>query len=127
MTHRVELSGQRYGQNAQNGQRRHYLSVPKALFQYFIQLPAQARDATLARALAAVQGRARVLVCDANRVLLHPCHPARARELIRRGQARLVSLQPPVLQLTRAVASSPAGQQPGRVADQQRASLECAR
>lgn len=122
MTHRVELSGHRYGQNGHNGQhdhngqRRHYLSVPKALFQSFIQLPAQARDATLARALAAVQGRARVLVCDANRVLLQPCHPARARELIRRGHARLISLQPPVLQLVRAV--EPA--RPGVVADTDR-------
>jgi hypothetical protein len=93
--------------HAQNGQCRHYLSVPRALFQSFIRLPLQARDATLRRALAAVQGRARVLVCDANRVLLQPCHPARARELIRRGQGRLVSVQPPVLQLARAVAAVP--------------------
>ena len=83
---------------------RHYLSVPRALFQSFIGLPVPARDQTLARALASVQGRARVLVCDANRVLLNPCHPARARELIRRGRGRLVSVQPPVLQLHRAVA-----------------------
>jgi len=84
---------------------RHYLSVPRALFQSFIRLPVQARDQTLERALASVQGRARVLVCDANRVLLNPCHPARARQLIRRGQAHLVSVQPPVLQLVRAVVS----------------------
>lgn len=86
---------------------RHYLSVPRAFFQRLVRLPVEARDQTLARALASVQGRARVLVCDANRVLLQPCHPARARELIRRGQARLVSLQPPVLQLARAVAAVP--------------------
>ncbi|NEV60337.1 RRXRR domain-containing protein [Thiorhodococcus minor] len=102
MTHRFDF---RFHLQAQNGQRRHYLSVPRGVFQSFIRLPVQARDATLERALASVQGRARVLVCDANRVLLNPCHPARARELIRRGRGRLVSVQPPVLQLHRAVAN----------------------
>lgn len=86
---------------------RHYLSVPVALFQSFAGLPVQACDQVLERALALVQGKARVLVCDANRVLLTPCHPARARELIRRGRGRLVSVQPPLLQLHHAVARTP--------------------
>lgn len=89
------------------GPRRHYLSVPEALFLAFIRLPPPARDQVLERALASVQGQARVLVCDANRVLLTPCHPARARALIRRGRGRLLSLQPPLLQLRRAVDGTP--------------------
>ncbi len=31
--------------------------------------------------------------------LLDPCHPARARELVRRGRARLVRRLPPVIRL----------------------------
>lgn len=86
---------------------RHFLSVPVVLFRALAGLPVQACDQVLERALALVQGKARVLVCDADRVLLHPCHPARARELIRRGRGRLVSVQPPLLQLQRTVARPP--------------------
>lgn len=86
---------------------RYFLSVPPALCRALAGLPVPVRDQVMERALALVQGRVRVLVCDAHRVLLHPCHPARARELIRRGRARLVSVQPPLIQLHHAVARAP--------------------
>ncbi|NEX23229.1 hypothetical protein G3480_23510 [Thiorhodococcus mannitoliphagus] len=83
---------------------RHYLSVPKALFASLAELSPQARDRFLDQALARVQGRTPVLVCDANRRLLKPCHPARARELLRRKRARVLSTDPFLLQLKRVVA-----------------------
>jgi len=53
-------------------ERRHYLSVPKSLFAAFGELSPEARDRLLEQALAQVQGRTPVLVCDANRRLLTP-------------------------------------------------------
>ncbi|MBK1717178.1 RRXRR domain-containing protein [Thiocystis violacea] len=82
---------------------RHYLSVPKALFASLAELSPAARDRFLEQALARVQGRTPVLVCDANRRLLKPCHPARARELLRRRRVRVLSTDPLLLQLHRVV------------------------
>jgi hypothetical protein len=83
---------------------RHYLSVPKALFASIAELSPEARDRLLDQALARVQGRTPVLVCDVNRRLLKPCRPARARELLRRKRARVLSTDPLLLQLHRVVA-----------------------
>jgi hypothetical protein len=41
----------------------------------------------------------RVAVCAADGRPLAPCHPARARALVRRGRARLVRRDPPVIRL----------------------------
>jgi hypothetical protein len=82
---------------------RHYLSVPKALFASLAELTPAARDRLMDQALARVQGRTPVLVCDANRRLLKPCCPARARELLRRKRARVLSTDPLLLQLHRVV------------------------
>ena len=83
---------------------RHYLSVPHALFRAFARLSPAARDRLFEQALARTQGRTRVLVCDAQRRLLRPCHPARARELLARKRARILSVDPPLLQLQGRVA-----------------------
>lgn len=91
---------------------RHYLSVPKALFAAIAELSPDARDRLLDQALARVQGRTPVLVCDANRRLLKPCHPARARELLRRRRARVLSTDPLLLQLHRAVVAAGADAEP---------------
>jgi len=93
---------------------RHYLSVPKAVFRALTGLPGPARDQVLERALDSVRGQIRVWVCDANRVLLNPCHPARARELIRRGRGRLISVQPPLLQLQEVVTTPAHAAEEGR-------------
>ncbi|MBK1717303.1 RRXRR domain-containing protein [Thiocystis violacea] len=87
---------------------RHYLSVPKALFVSLGSLSLAARDRLFQQALEAVQGRSRVLVCDAERRLLQPCHPARARELLTSRRARLLSIAPPLLQLRAVVTPAPA-------------------
>lgn len=86
---------------------RHYLSVPKALFAALAELSPEARDRFLDQALVRTQGRTPVLVCDANRRLLKPCHPARARELLRRKRARVLSSDPLLLQLHRVVVPAP--------------------
>lgn len=82
---------------------RHYLSVPKCLFQAIARLSWPARDRLFEQALSQAQGRTPVLVCDANRRLLRPCHPARARELLTRKRARMLCADPPLLQLRHAV------------------------
>ncbi|MBK5966712.1 hypothetical protein CCR95_22195 [Thiocystis minor] len=87
---------------------RHYLSVPKALFVSLGTLSPAARDRLFQQALDAVQGRSRVLVCDANRRLLQPCQPARARELLAHRRARILSTAPLLLQLRKVVAPVPA-------------------
>jgi hypothetical protein len=42
-------------------------------------------------------GRVAVLAVDGR--ALAPCHPARARALVRRGRARLIRREPPVIRL----------------------------
>ena len=49
--------------------------------------------------LANAQRLGRVAVCAADGEALAPCHPARARALVRRGRARLVRRDPPVIRL----------------------------
>ena len=49
--------------------------------------------------LAYAQRLGRVAVCAADGHPLAPCHPARARALVRSGRARLVRHDPPVIRL----------------------------
>ena len=49
--------------------------------------------------VADAQRLGRVAVCAADGRPLAPCHPARARALVRRGRARLVRHDPPVIRL----------------------------
>lgn len=83
---------------------RHYLSVSHDLFHSLALISPLARDRLFQHALQTVRGRSRVLICDANRRLLQPCHPARARELLARKRARILSFDPLLLQLRHAVA-----------------------
>jgi 5-methylcytosine-specific restriction endonuclease McrA len=50
----------------------------------------------------------RVFVLDTNRQLLAPCHPARARELLRKGKAAVYRRYPFTIILKRAVEADPA-------------------
>ena len=49
--------------------------------------------------VADAQRLGRVAVCAADGRPLAPCHPARARALVRRGRARLVRRDPPLIWL----------------------------
>ena len=49
--------------------------------------------------LAEAQRQGRVAVRGADGRSLSPCHPARARALVRRGRARFVRRDPPVIKL----------------------------
>ena len=49
--------------------------------------------------VATAQRLGRVAVCAADGRPLAPCHPARARALVRSGRARLVRRDPPVIRL----------------------------
>ena len=49
--------------------------------------------------VADAQRLGRVAVCAADGHPLAPCHPARARALVRRGRARLVRRDPPMIRL----------------------------
>lgn len=86
-------------------QPRHFLAVPATLFQDLQTLSPDTRARLFQHALDVTRGRVRVLVCDADRVLLSPCRPARARQLIAQGRANFLCRTPPLLQLRAAVAN----------------------
>ncbi|WP_295408250.1 RRXRR domain-containing protein [uncultured Thiocystis sp.] len=84
---------------------RHFLAVPTTLFQDLQTLSPENRARLFQHALDVTRGRVRVLVCDADRVLLNPCRPARARQLLAQRRAHFLCRTPPLLQLRTTVAN----------------------
>jgi len=86
---------------------RYLVTVSASVWRERVRLAPAERDpfveAALTHALAAV----RVGVRAADGRPLAPCHPARARELLRAGRATLVSRSPPVIELRGSDAEAP--------------------
>jgi len=86
---------------------RYLVTVSASVWRERVRLAPAEREPFVEAALTHALAAARVGVRAADGRPLAPCHPARARELLRAGRATLVSRSPPMIQLAAGHAEAP--------------------
>ena len=92
---------------------RYLVTVSASVWRELVRLAPAEREPFVEAALTQALAAARVGVRAADGRPLAPCHPARARELLRAGRATLVSRSPPVIELRGSGAEAPRPPEPG--------------